>query len=91
MGILMLPAGLLNIVLGITTDDVMIKVLTILAGIVTLALSCLIASYLRHLENHGKVIQEISASIDHKIENQVSYCTKKMDLMLKAMGLEDEE
>jgi len=91
MCILMFPAGLLNIVLGITTEDLMMKVIMLIAGIVTVALSCLIASYLRHLENHSKILQEVSEAIDKKLANQVLQCTSKMNLILKAVGCDDEE
>jgi len=91
MGMLMLPAGLLNIILGVTTEDLMLKVIMLIAGIVTVALSCLIASYLRHLENHSAILQQVSEAIDKKIASQAKQCTDKMSLILKTLGHEDEE
>lgn len=88
MGILMIPAGILNIILGATTEDLMLKVIMLIAGIVTVALSCLIASYLRHLENHGKMFQEVLAAIDKKWENQVIICQRKMNHIMRHIGCE---
>jgi hypothetical protein len=86
----MLPAGILNIILGATTEDLMIKVIMLIAGIVTVALSCLIASYLRHLENHSKILHEFSEAIDKKLAAQVTQCTSKMSLILKVLGHDEE-
>lgn len=86
LGVILLSfSGALTAILGITSDNSGVAIITILSALIVAINACFITSYLKHLGDHNKTVQTKSDCDSLREGIQKQLC-----LIIKHLGIKED-